>query len=157
MVSSNGETSTGLSVQLLIGVTFLAHCIALLVVGGVCSIAFVLWERFGARHPLIPFRLLTNRTVIVCFIIAILHPVAGSCVSGYLYTFLVVAGNQSVLSATRIGQISGFSGTLCAALAGVIVRYTRYLKPIIIFGQSTPPDRFLRFPSTFAVASRACL
>ncbi|ORY92512.1 major facilitator superfamily domain-containing protein [Leucosporidium creatinivorum] len=111
-----------------------AHCIALLVVGGVCSIAFILWERFFARHPLIPFALLSNRTVIVCFIIALVHPTAGGIVGGYLYTFLVVAGNQSTVSATRIGSIASFSGTLCAALAGVIVRYTRYLKPIIIFG-----------------------
>ena len=60
------------------------HCIALLVCGGVSVIAFGIWERFGARHPLIPFGLLTNRTVIVCFLIAIIHPAAGGVIGSYL-------------------------------------------------------------------------
>jgi len=61
-----------------------AHCIALLTVGGVCVVAFGLWERFVARHPLIPFTLLTNRTVVVCFLIAIVHPAAGGVIGSYL-------------------------------------------------------------------------
>jgi SIT family siderophore-iron:H+ symporter-like MFS transporter len=32
--------------------------------------------QFGARHPVVPFRLLTNRTVIACLLISIFHPVA---------------------------------------------------------------------------------
>ena len=56
-----------------------AHCIAMLVLGGLCSIAFVLWEMYGARHPLIPFSLMKNRTVIVALIIAVI----------LLYNFLV--------------------------------------------------------------------
>merc|ERR1712225_204674 len=111
-----------------------AHCIALLVVGGLCCIGFVLWERYGARHPLIPFHLLTNRTVIVCLLLAVIHPVAGGVIGGYFYTFLVVAANQSTLSATRITNIASFSGTLVVAVNGIICRYLRYLKPIVIAG-----------------------
>ncbi|KAM0787422.1 hypothetical protein ACM66B_003504 [Microbotryomycetes sp. NB124-2] len=111
-----------------------AHCIALLVVGGLCCIGFVLWERFGARHPLIPFALMKNRTVIICMCIAVIHPAAGGVVSGYLLTFLQVAANQTTLSAQRITSIASFSGTLVAAANGVLVRYIRYLKPIIIVG-----------------------
>lgn len=112
----------------------LAHCIALLVVGGVCCIGFVLWERFGARHPLIPFSLMTNRTVICCMLIALIHPAAGGVIGSYFYTFLIVAGGQTTLSATRITSIAGFSGTWMAFFAGFVARYTRHLKPIIIFG-----------------------
>ncbi|GAA5834491.1 hypothetical protein JCM9279_004331 [Rhodotorula babjevae] len=111
-----------------------AHCIALLTVGGVCIIAFGLWERFGARHPLIPFRLLTNRTVIICALIAVLYPAAGGVIGSYFYTYLLVAGEQSTLSATRIGSIASFTSTLTAAAMGIVVRYMRYLKPIIIAG-----------------------
>merc|ERR1712093_767809 len=111
-----------------------AHCIALLVVGGLCCIGFVLWERYGARHPLIPFHLLTNRTVIVCLLLAVIHPVAGGVIGGYFYTFLVVAANQSTLSASRITNIASFSGTLVVAVNGIICRYLRYLKPIVIAG-----------------------
>ncbi|KAK4049011.1 hypothetical protein OIV83_004372 [Microbotryomycetes sp. JL201] len=111
-----------------------AHCIALLVVGGLCCIGFVLWERFGARHPLIPFALMKNRTVIICMLIAVIHPAAGGVVGGYLLTFLQVAANQTTLSAQRITSIASFSGTLVAAANGILVRYIRYLKPIIIVG-----------------------
>ncbi|SCZ93932.1 BZ3500_MvSof-1268-A1-R1_Chr6-3g08999 [Microbotryum saponariae] len=110
------------------------HCIALLTVGGLCVIAFVLWEAYGARHPLIPFSLMTNRTVIIALIIAVVHPAAGGAIGSYFFTFLRVAANQSNTSATRIVNLASFTGTLTAAVAGVAARYIRYLKPIILFG-----------------------
>ncbi|SGZ31145.1 BQ5605_C047g12317 [Microbotryum silenes-dioicae] len=111
-----------------------AHCIALLVVGGLCCIAFVLYERYFARHPLIPFSLLSNRTVIAALVIALFHPMASGAVQSYFYTFLYVAANQSIQSATRISSISSFSGTLCAVVVGVLVRYTRHLNYFVVFG-----------------------
>ncbi|KDE07037.1 hypothetical protein MVLG_02615 [Microbotryum lychnidis-dioicae p1A1 Lamole] len=110
------------------------HCIALLTVGGLCVIAFVLWEAYGARHPLIPFSLMRNRTVIVALIIAVVHPTAGGAIGSYFFTFLRVAANQSNTSATRIVNLASFTGTLTAAVAGVAARYIRYLKPIILLG-----------------------
>ncbi|GAA5899277.1 uncharacterized protein JCM6883_005166 [Sporobolomyces salmoneus] len=110
------------------------HCIALLVCGGVSVIAFGIWERFGARHPLIPFSLLTNRTVIICFLIAIIHPASGGVIGSYFYTYVLVAADQTTLSATRITSLAGFVSTLMAACSGIAARYIRYLKPIIIFG-----------------------
>ncbi|GAA6023215.1 hypothetical protein JCM10207_004482 [Rhodosporidiobolus poonsookiae] len=111
-----------------------AHSIGLLTAGGVLCILFVLWERFGARHPMVPFGLLKNRTVQVCFVIALIHPAAGGVIGSYFYTYLLVAGDESTLSATRITSIASFTGTLTAAFMGIVVRYVRYLKPIIIFG-----------------------
>lgn len=110
------------------------HCIALLTVGGICVLAFVAWERFGARNPVIPVGLLKNRTVIVCFIIAIVHPAAGGVIGSYFYTYLLVAADQSTLSATRITSLASFTGTLTAAFMGIVARYVRYLKPIVLFG-----------------------
>ncbi|GAA6061341.1 hypothetical protein JCM10212_004822 [Sporobolomyces blumeae] len=111
-----------------------AHCIALLVVGGCCIIGFIAWERFGARHPVIPFGLLKNRTVIACFVIAVVHPAAGGVIGSYFYTYLLVAADQTTLSATRISSLAGFVSTLTAAFMGIVARYVRYLKPIILFG-----------------------
>lgn len=37
----------------------------MLVVGCVSTIVFVAWEKYGAKHPLMPFYLFTNRTVLV--------------------------------------------------------------------------------------------
>ncbi|KDE07039.1 hypothetical protein MVLG_02617 [Microbotryum lychnidis-dioicae p1A1 Lamole] len=110
------------------------HCIALLTVGGLCVIAFVLWEAYGARHPLIPFSLMRNRTVIVGLITTVVRHVAGGAIGSYFFTFLRVAANQSNTSATRIVNLVSFTGTLTAAVAGVAARYLRYLKPIILLG-----------------------
>ncbi|KAL8279884.1 hypothetical protein RQP46_007734 [Phenoliferia psychrophenolica] len=110
-----------------------AHSIAMLVIGALGSVAFVLWEKFGARHPLLPFALLTNRTVIACIPT---HPLASSA-SQLLTTRtleVLVAANQSTTSALRITSQPSFVGTLTAVVAGVVTRYTRRLKPLIIFG-----------------------
>lgn len=64
-----------------------AHAIALLILGGLFIIGFGLYEHYYAPHPLIPFRLLRNKTVIGCMLIALIHPMAGRIVNGYLNTF----------------------------------------------------------------------
>jgi SIT family siderophore-iron:H+ symporter-like MFS transporter len=104
------------------------------VVGIALLIAFVFYERLYAPHPLIPFALLANRTVIICFIIALLHPIAGRIVSGYYFTFLLVAAEQTNKWATRLSNIGSFSGTVLAVAAGFAVRYTRRIKYVVIFG-----------------------
>lgn len=40
------------------------HIIAMLVVGVVCMIAFVIWERFFAPVPFLPWKYLKNRTIL---------------------------------------------------------------------------------------------
>ncbi|GAA5901625.1 hypothetical protein JCM6882_006027 [Rhodosporidiobolus microsporus] len=110
------------------------HSIALLTVGGVLIIAFVCWETFGARHPLLSFGLLKNRTVICCFALALLHPVASGVIGSYFYTYMLVAADETTLSATRIRNISSFTATWTAAAMGIVARYIRRLKPIIIIG-----------------------
>ncbi|GAA5830894.1 hypothetical protein JCM11251_001114 [Rhodosporidiobolus azoricus] len=110
------------------------HSIALLTVGGVLICAFVAWETFCARHPLLSFGLLRNRTVIACFVLALLHPVASGVIGSYFYTYMLVAANETTLSATRIRNISSFTATWTAAFMGIVARYTRRLKPIIVLG-----------------------
>lgn len=51
--------------------------LAMLIVGAGLVAIFVLWECFGARTPIIPFRLLTNRTVVGCILVSTFHPAAG--------------------------------------------------------------------------------
>ncbi|KAL1408004.1 hypothetical protein Q8F55_004801 [Vanrija albida] len=111
-----------------------AHSIAQMVVGGVVIILFVLWERFWAPHPLLPFALLKRKTVIGCVLIALWSPMAGRITAGYLFTFLQVAANQSVLSTQRITSFPTVAGTVSAIIGAGVARYFRVLKPIIIAG-----------------------
>jgi SIT family siderophore-iron:H+ symporter-like MFS transporter len=111
-----------------------AHSIAQMVVGAILIIAFVLWERFYAPYPLLPFALLRRKTVIGCCLIALLSPMSGRIVAGYLFTFLQVAAGQSDKSATRITSFPSVAGTVTGIMAGIVARYLRVLKPIIIAG-----------------------
>lgn len=78
-----------------------AHSIAQLCVGAVFVAGFVVWEKYFAPHPLLPFGLLRRKTVVGCVLIALLSPMGGRIVGGYLFTFLQVAGGQSTKSATN--------------------------------------------------------
>ncbi|WVQ82328.1 hypothetical protein IAT38_004456 [Cryptococcus sp. DSM 104549] len=111
-----------------------AHSIAQLVVGAVIIGAFVLWEQLYAPHPLLPVALLRRKTVVGACLIALFHPMGGRVVSGYLYTFLVVAAGQSTKSATRMTSFPSLAGTVCTVLGGLGARYFRVLKPFIILG-----------------------
>lgn len=108
-----------------------AQSIAMLVVGGVTIIAFGFYERFYAPHPLLPIKLLRNKTVIGVLLLALIHPMCGRIANGYFYTFLLVAGERSVKTATRLLAISGLSGTVTAIIASLVTRYIRRLKPIV--------------------------
>ncbi|WVQ75788.1 hypothetical protein IAR50_005421 [Cryptococcus sp. DSM 104548] len=59
---------------------------------------------------------------------------AGRIVSGYLYTFLLVAADQSILSATRITSFPTVAGTVTAMIGAALSSRFRMLKPIIILG-----------------------
>lgn len=51
-----------------------------------------------------------------------------------MYRTVVVAANQSVKSATRLSSIPSFTSLITAFFTGLLARYTRRLKPIIVFG-----------------------
>ena len=57
---------------------------ALMVSGGVLIGIFVWWELRYARHPILPFRQLKQRTLICCFLIALVHPASGAIQGNYL-------------------------------------------------------------------------
>lgn len=57
-----------------------------------------------------------------------------SLFSQYFTTFLLVAGNKSVKAATRIRNIPSFVSLFSALSTGVIVRYTKHIKPVMLAG-----------------------
>lgn len=83
---------------------------------------------------MIPFHLLKKRDVIGCVLIAVFHPMSGRVVNGYFNTFLIVARNETYLSASRLGAIPSFAATIVAVIAAIATRYIRRLKPVLIFG-----------------------
>ena len=105
-----------------------------LFIGLVLAPSFVLWEKRGARIPLIPFHLLADRGVWSALAVRGLLNFAWSTQATYLYTILIVAFDFHVETATRILSFFSFFGVLSGVLIGLIIYKIRRLKWIIVTG-----------------------
>ncbi|KAL2811705.1 major facilitator superfamily domain-containing protein [Aspergillus granulosus] len=110
-----------------------AKIIAPLVIGVACIPAWIYWEK-TCKHPMIPFRLLKDRAVWGAIGIAIMLNTAWSLQGTYLYTVLIVAFDESTLSATRITSLYSFASVITGCILGFIVIKVRRLKPFIVAG-----------------------
>lgn len=108
--------------------------VAPLVVGLIMAVVFVIWEQRGARHPLVPFHLLTDRGVWGALAVRSLLNFAWYTQGNYLYTVLVVAFNFSIESATRISSFYSFFGVVAGVAAGLVIYKIRRLKFVILIG-----------------------
>ncbi|RDA91367.1 hypothetical protein CP533_0002 [Ophiocordyceps camponoti-saundersi (nom. inval.)] len=95
---------------------------------------FAVWERRGARAPLVPMRLLADRGVWSALAVRGLLNLAWSVQGNYLYTVLVVAFDFSVETATRILSLFSFCGVISGVLVGMVVYRIRRLKTVIVVG-----------------------
>lgn len=105
-----------------------------LTVGLLCVPVFIIWERWGARTPLVPFHLLTDRGVWAALAVRSLLNFAWYVQGNYLYTVLVVAFDFAIESATRILSFFSFFGVVSGMLVGLVVYRLRRLKHIIVGG-----------------------
>lgn len=110
-----------------------AYIIAPLVIGVVCIPVFVFWE-LKAPHPLVPFKLMKDRSVWAPICIAICYNFAWTIQADFLYTVLVVAFDFSITYATRISSLYSFCSVLAGSLLGLIVFKVRRLKVFIVVG-----------------------
>ena len=110
------------------------HVIVPLIVGLILAPTFIVWERKGARHPLIPFHLLTDRGVWAALAVRSLLNFAWYTQGNYLYTVLVVAFDFHIESATRITSFFSFFGVISGVLIGLVIYKIRRLKFIIVVG-----------------------
>ncbi|RCI10850.1 hypothetical protein L249_5199 [Ophiocordyceps polyrhachis-furcata BCC 54312] len=105
-----------------------------LIVGLAMLPLFAVWERRGARAPLVPMRLLADRGVWSALAVRGLLNLAWSVQGNYLYTVLVVAFDFSVETATRVLSLFSFCGVVSGVLIGMVVYRLRRLKTVIVVG-----------------------
>ncbi|KAF1988282.1 siderochrome-iron transporter-like protein Sit1 [Aulographum hederae CBS 113979] len=110
-----------------------AKVIAPLVIGIVCIPVWIWWEA-TCKHPMIPFRLLTDRAVWGALGIAWMLNFAWTLQGDFLFTVLQVGFNESTLSATRIISLYSFASVITGTILGLVVYRVRYLKPFMLFG-----------------------
>ncbi|PHH58556.1 hypothetical protein CDD81_5379 [Ophiocordyceps australis] len=110
------------------------YILALLAIGLLCAPLFILWERRGAKTPLVPFDLLSDRGVWSALAVRSLLNFAWYVQGNYLYTVLIVAFDFSIQTATRILSFFSFFGVVSGVLVGVVIYRLRRLKYIIVAG-----------------------
>lgn len=131
-----------------------------LVIGLALVPVFVIWEKRGARAPLVPFHLLTDRGVWAALAVRSLLNFAWYTQGNYLYTVLVVAFDFSIDSATRIQSFFSFFGVVSGIIVGLVIFMVRRLKYIIVAGTCIFMVAFallIKFPGGASAESKSGL
>lgn len=99
--------------------------IAPVALGAISLPLYVGWES-KAHYPLMPFSLLKDRAVWAAIGIAFFGATVSTIQSEFLYTVLLVGYDFSIMAATRISVVSGFSEVVFGlAVAVAIIRFQR--------------------------------
>lgn len=108
-----------------------------IVIGGVFLIAFPFWEskKKGVPFPLVPLRMLKDRTVACGCILGFFYFMAFYLsVFPYFSTYLQVVHYQSVPGAGRLVSIFTFSCTISALVTSWLIKKTKHYKYFIVAG-----------------------
>ncbi|EOD50855.1 putative siderophore iron transporter mirb protein [Neofusicoccum parvum UCRNP2] len=120
----------------LLDVTMISQCIA-----GLSSLLlFGAWEARYAPVPLIPYRVIMNRTVAGSCLLCFGCFVANGCYHTYFPSFLQVVHRLSIRDAGYIANISSITACLCGVSIAWLIRQTGRFKP---FGLLAQPIRAL--------------
>ncbi|EJD06330.1 MFS general substrate transporter [Fomitiporia mediterranea MF3/22] len=111
-----------------------ADMIAMFIIGFLTIPLFVFWEAKFARFPVMPFHLLTDRSIIGALLCAVFLNTVWYLQGDYLFTVLQVSFDQTVLSSTRIAFLYSFVSVITGLVVGIVVRYIRYIKWFAVTG-----------------------
>lgn len=109
-----------------------AKIIAMIVVGFFVLVVFVVYERWGAPKPFIPYHLLTNRTVIGACLLDITYQVSYYCWNSYFTSYLQVVYNTSLTQAGYISSIFDLMDPIWLIGCGYLIRVTGRFKWLLM-------------------------
>lgn len=99
-----------------------ASVMSMLVLGTILTAIFVLFERWWAPKPFVPFQLLCSRNVMGSFILTAISFIAYFCWDGYYTSYLQVVHQLSVYQAGYVNNTYTIVGGLWAFVAGWLIR-----------------------------------
>lgn len=91
-------------------------------------------ETYVAAHPLIPTRLLRNKTVMSGCLLGAFHFFCQFAYESYFPSFLQVARSYTARDASYIAQSYVFSASIAALFCGLLVKWTRRYKIWMVLG-----------------------
>jgi MFS family permease len=110
-----------------------AMIIAMIVIGGLLCIAFVIWERFYAPKTFIPYKLLADRTVLGACILSASLFVSFYCWNAYFFSFLLVVNGLTITEASYVSNTYSMGSCFWALIVGVLIRYTGRFKWLAVW------------------------
>lgn len=110
--------------------------ISMIVIGGCCFIAFVIYELYVPRFPILTLRLAKNRTVAAGCLIESFLFLSYYMWNSYFYSFLIVVNNKSAKAATNIVTSQGVSTAMTGLLVSLVVKWTGNCKWVVLAGTS---------------------
>ncbi|KAK1227971.1 hypothetical protein PQX77_009018 [Marasmius sp. AFHP31] len=108
--------------------------IAMMVVGGIILILFVLFERFVAKNPIVPRRLLLNKTFMCAAGIDCLYFMAGQLRGLYFSSFIYIVEEWNIRDWTYFNNTMTLCLCIFGVVAGLIFRWTHRYKFLQIIG-----------------------
>ncbi|KAM6513039.1 hypothetical protein FSOLCH5_010736 [Fusarium solani] len=108
--------------------------IVLLIVGVLTFVGFLVWDGKFASNPIIPYRTIRERNVIIACTSVIVIAMSDSIYRPFLSSFLQVAGHYSPGAATRVDNAQRVAYNIGALFSGLCLKYVKHTKPFIMFG-----------------------
>lgn len=102
--------------------------IALIVIGSIFLIMLVPYEKYVARHPVLPPRYFRNLGIVLPVAIGFLDELCFASTHTYLYSWVIVAHNYSAEKATFFIYVNGVVQSLVGIFSGLIIYRTRRYK-----------------------------
>lgn len=107
--------------------------IAMIIIGGLLIIAFVLYERYWAPVTFIPYHLLTDRSVLFGGLMFTFLFFNSAVWGSYFSSMLLVVWNQGVDKTTYIVNIYRTGSSFFAIVIGLFIRWTGRYKPFALY------------------------
>ncbi|KAF5024384.1 hypothetical protein F66182_3571 [Fusarium sp. NRRL 66182] len=108
--------------------------IVLLIIGVLTFIGFLVWDGKFASNPIIPYRTIRERNVVVACASVIIIAMSDSIYRPFLSSFLQVAGHYSPGAATRVDNAQRVAYNIGALVSGISLKYVKHTKPLIMLG-----------------------
>ncbi|KAF1847083.1 MFS general substrate transporter [Cucurbitaria berberidis CBS 394.84] len=108
--------------------------IVLLIIGVLTFIAFLVWDGKFAPNPIVPYRTIKERNVIVACVTVIIIATSDSIYRPFLSSFLQVAGHYSPGAAIRVDNAQRVAYNIGALVCGLSLKYVKQTKPFTILG-----------------------
>lgn len=108
--------------------------LSMIIIGGCCFIAFVIYELHISSHPIVSFKLAKDRTVAAGCMVQFAIYLSYYIWAPYFFSFIVIVNNQSAKAATNITASQAVATAVIGLLAAFIIKLTGVYKWAIMLG-----------------------